>query len=206
MKDTRLQEKSTPGAPNGAKDGVKKVKMPRKITAAYLENSGKFYLEKFPASTSHFRTVMQRKIRRSATAHPDTDVDASFRMLDDIISRFTELGFLDDRALAKGLVYSWTQRGWSHRKILATLNQKGISSDIIETLAKEDAPSSADDFTAALRWIRKKRLGAFSTKSEDQQDRWLSSLARAGFDYETSRRALALPKDEIEDLLRDVRL
>lgn len=206
MKDTRLQEKSTPGAPNGAKSGAKKPKLPRKITASYLENSGKFYLEKFPASISHFRTVMQRKIRRSAQAHPETDIEASFKLLDDVIARFTELGFLDDSALAKGLTYSWTQRGWSQRKILATLKQKGISASIIESMAEEDAPSSSDDFTAALRWIKKKRLGAFSTKQEDQQDRWLSSLARAGFDYETSRRALALPKDEIEDLLRDVRL
>ncbi len=202
MRDTRLQEKSTPVAQGGAK----KPKMPRKITASYLENSGKFYLEKFPASISHFRMVMQRKIKRSATAHPETDINESFKLLDEVIAKFVELGFLDDGALAKGLTYSWTQRGWSHRKILATLNQKGISASIIESMAEEDAPSSADDFTAALRWIRKKRLGAYSTKQEDQQDRWLSSLARAGFDFETARRALSMPKKEIEDLLRNVRL
>ncbi len=202
MKDTRLQEKSTPGE----QGGPKKPKLPRKITASYLENSGKYYLEKFPASVSHFRMVMQRKIKRSAVAHPETDISASFQLLDDVIAKFTELGFLDDSALAKGLTYSWTQRGWSQRKILATLNQKGISSAIIEGMAEEDAPSSADDFTAALRWIRKKRLGAYSTKQEDQQDRWLSSLARAGFDFETSRRALSLPKEEIEDRLREIRL
>lgn len=202
MKDTCLQEKSTPGTQGGAK----KPKMPRKITASYLENAGKFYLEKFPASTSHFRTVMQRKIRRSAAAHPETDLDASLRILDDIILKFIDLGFLDDLALARGLTYSWTQRGWSRRKILMSLSQKGIPADIVESLPEDDVPSSADDFTAALRWIKKKRLGAFSSKNEDHQDRWLSSLARAGFDFETARRALALPREEAEEFLRNIPL
>lgn len=196
MKDTPAPKKSTPEA--------KKPKTARKITASYLENAGKFYLEKFPASSKHFRLIMGRKIRKSCQAHPDQSETECLKLLDGVVEKFERIGFLNDDAFIKGLLYSYRQRGWSRRKIHATLIQKGLSPALIEeTLQSDDQPAESD-FIQALKWVRKKRLGGFAS-GEPKPDRWLAALGRAGFDYETSRRALALSRDEIEDELSQPR-
>jgi regulatory protein len=191
MKNTLEVKKSRPE--------VKKVKKPRKINLEYLENSGKFYLEKYPASIAHFRMVMTRKIRRSCLAHPDQNPEECSALLETIIQKFANAGFLNDSALSKGLLYSLKQRGWSLRKIKMSMSQKGLPKNLIDDALEETAPDHSD-LASALKWIRKKRLGAFA-KNEENQDRWLSSLGRAGFDYETSRKALSYSRDEIEELL-----
>jgi regulatory protein len=188
MRNTLEDKKSRP-----------KAKKPRKISPEYLENSGKFYLEKFPASIAHFRMIMTRKIRKSCLAHPGQNPEECAAMLEALIQKFVDAGFLNDSALSKGLLYSLRQRGWSLRKIKMSMAQKGLPQGLINDALEENAPDHSDLFSA-LKWIRKKRLGAFA-KDDERQDRWLSSLGRAGFDYETSRKALSYSRDEIEELL-----
>lgn len=192
MKDTPEAKKSSPAA--------KTVKKPRKITQDYLENSGKFYLEKFPASVEHFKLVMTRKIRKSCLAHPEQNLAQCAQLLDAVAEKFVRLGFLDDQALTRGLLTSYRTRGWSQRKIKATLAMKGLSADIIEDYMSDQSESDSSDLTAALRWARKKRMGCFAT-GEPKPDKWLSSLGRAGFDYGTARRALTMSREEAEDIL-----
>ena len=191
MKNTLEVKKSRPEA--------KKVKKPRKINLEYLENSGKFYLEKYPASVAHFRRVMTRKIKRSCLAHPDQNSEECAALLETVIQKFVSANFLDDSALSKGLLYSFRQRGWSLRKIKMSMVQKGLPQNLVDDALEETAPEHSD-IASAIKWIRKKRLGPFA-KNEENPNRWLSSLGRAGFDYETSRKALSYSKDEIEDLL-----
>lgn len=195
MKDTLAVKKSTPAG----KSPAKTVKKPRKITGDYLENAGKFYLEKFPASIRHFKLVMGRKIYKSCQAYPDQNAAECQKLLEVLVEKFVRLGFLNDDALTKGLVYSYQQRGWSQRKIKATLSAKGLSADQIDT--HYETAETQSDLNAALRWVRRKRLGAYAS-GEARHEKWLSSLGRAGFDYETARKALAMNKDEIEDILR----
>lgn len=197
MKDTLAAKKSSPAVKTAAKE----PKKPRKITESYLENAGKFYLEKFPASAKHFKMIMTRKIRKSCQAHPDQDLAQCQTMLDSVVEKFVRVGFLNDEALTKGLLYSYKQRGWSQRKIRATLITKGLGADLIEDgMADRD---SSSEINAALRLVRRKRLGAFAT-TEAKPDKWLAALGRAGFDYETARKALNMSKEEIEDILRQL--
>jgi SOS response regulatory protein OraA/RecX len=127
----------------------------KKITAAYLENSGKFYLERFPASTAQFRRVMTRKIDRSCRSHADQDREECLNLLETLISRFQTIGFLDDPAYASGLRYSLTQRGYSSSRIAQTLRQKGISPDWLQEASAREPLDPDHDWLAALRWIKK---------------------------------------------------
>lgn len=195
MKDTSEAKKSTPAA--------KTVKKPRKITQDYLENAGKFYLEKFPASVEHFKLVMTRKIRKSCLAHPEQNPAQCALLLDAVAEKFVRLGFLDDQALTRGLLTSYRTRGWSQRKIKATLAMKGISADVIDEFMSAQSESDSSDLTAALRWTRKKRMGCFAS-GDPKMDKWLSSLGRAGFDYGTARRALTTAREEADNILREV--
>ncbi|MBP9050600.1 MAG: RecX family transcriptional regulator [Alphaproteobacteria bacterium] len=177
----------------------------KKITATYLENSGKFYLERFPASTAQFRRVMTRKIDRSCRAHADQDREECLNLLETLISRFQTIGFLDDPAYASGLRYSLTQRGYSSSRIAQTLRQKGISPDWLQEASAREPLNPDHDWLAALRWIKKKRLGAYSTRDEGP-NRSLASLARAGFEFDMARKALSLTVEETEEhLLSNIR-
>ena len=177
----------------------------KKITATYLENSGKFYLERFPASTAQFLRVMTRKIDRSCRAHADQDREECLNLLETLISRFQTIGFLDDPAYASGLRYSLTQRGYSSSRIAQTLRQKGISPDWLQEASAREPLNPDHDWLAALRWIKKKRLGAYSTRDEGP-NRSLASLARAGFEFDMARKALSLTVEETEEhLLSNIR-
>ena len=176
----------------------KEVKPPKKITETYLTNSGKFYLERFPASTEQFRRVMTRKINKSCKAHADQNPETCFAALDSVIRKFQEIGFLNDMGYAAGLARSLKNRGWPRSRILMRLKEKGIPVEIIEEAVEEAAPD--EDFHNALIWIKRKRLGAYAT-TEKNQDKSLAALARAGFDYHTASRALDLSKEEIVEIL-----
>lgn len=190
MRNTADPEKSSPRSRHSVK----------KITATYLENSGKFYLERFPASTAQFRKVMTRKIDRSCRAHADQDREEGLNLLETLISRFQSIGFLNDSAYASGLRYSLTQRGYSSSRIAQTLRQKGISPDWLQEASVCEPLDPDHDWLAALRWIKKKRLGAYSTRDEGP-NRSLASLARAGFEFDMARKALSLTVEETEEHL-----
>lgn len=172
----------------------------KKITASFLENAGKFYLERFPASTSRFRTVMTRKIDRSCRAHPEQDREECLALLEAIILRFHSAGFLNDVAYASGLGYSLSQRGYSSSRIAWALRRKGIGEDCLQETGMLVTLPANHDWLCALLWVKKKRLGAFSN-GKTSYNQSLSCLARAGFEFETARRALSLTAEEVEEQL-----
>lgn len=176
----------------------RKKKIPKKITESYLSNSGKFYLERFAASTEQFRRVMTRKIRKSCTAHPDQGLDTCLAQLETVIAKFQSMGFLNDAGYSTGLALSLKNRGWPRGRIIMRLKEKGIAPELIEQAVPANA--AQDDFLDAIVWIKRKKLGAYATR-EKPFDKNLASLGRAGFDYHSASKALKLTKDEAEEIL-----
>lgn len=173
-------------------------KIPKKITETYLTNSGKFYLERFPASTEQFRKVMTRKINKSCKTHPEQTMESCMTYLESVIGKFQEIGFLNDEGYATGLSRSLKNRGWPRNRIVMRLKEKGIANDLIENIVPPSAPE--DNFRGALVWIKRKRLGPYASR-ERSFEKSLAALARNGFDYHSAARALQMSKEEIEDLL-----
>ena len=184
-------------------------KPPKKITEKYLYNSGLAYLQRFPASTPHFRRVMGRKIDRSCNYHKDQSREACQQMLESTIETFVRQGLLNDAAYLQGMVTSLRRRGLSTQAILSKLVMKGIAQD---TAAKalhaydEDRGGADPDFAAAILLMRRKRIGAFRTQ-EGESDRMkeMAALARGGFSFDIVQKALSLPRDEAEDILSQIR-
>ncbi len=181
----------------------KERKPPKKITADYLHNAGLYYLGRFAAGSGHFRRVMARKIDRSCQFHKDQDRDACMALLTDLIDKFQRAGLIDDGAYLRGSVSSLRRRGLSARAIEARLAAKSVPQrDIRAALQADNDEKGTDDLAAAVRLARKKRLGTFTREGvEPQPDKAMAALARAGFDYETARRALNMQLDEAEALL-----
>lgn len=174
-------------------------KIPKKITEKYLYNSGLAYLQRFPSSIAHFKSVMGRKIERSCRHHTDQDREDCIALLDKVTAQFAELGYLDDTLYLRGMINSLRGRGLSSRAIDMKLQQKGLDrDDIHEALRAYDHDNEIDELSAALRLCRRKKIGphAPADTGPEQKQKWLAALARAGFSYDVAIRALEHAPDE----------
>jgi regulatory protein len=174
----------------------------RKITSSYLENSGAYYLERFSASTAQFTMVMTRKIKKSCTDNPEQDFQQCLSLLDAVIRKFTDLGYLNDKKFAENTIWALKNKGYPKSRIKLALHQKGVPKLLIE-----DCLSFLSDNhlkKAALTWVKRKRLGSFSDveKPKDYQ-KSLSSMARAGFDFTTAEWALKLSREDIDIFMQE---
>jgi regulatory protein len=167
-----------------------KRKIPKKISESYLRNSGLYYLQRHPASVSHFLSVMGRKMKRSLKAHPEQDL-APFEafLKEKLVPEFERNGFLNDALYAKALTGSLQRKGIPKRVIEMRMSLKGVDADA-EQLGEQT------DYQAAIRFAKRKRLGAFATTPrEPQKD--LGALARAGFSYEIAMRIIKSSRDDL---------
>lgn len=181
----------------------KTVKVPKKISASYLENSGLYYLQRFPSSVANFRRVMRMKIKKSITHHKTPTFDEAHDWLEELITRLCDLGYLNDPAYAKGLTRSLKNRGSSKAKIAAKLYEKGIPEELKNPLL-ETIDGTAEK-RAALTYLQKKRKGPFAKDAEDYeaQQKTLGGLARQGFSYEISASVLEMDASQAEAYLEN---
>ncbi len=194
MQEEITEKKNKPG-----RRQIKKCpRPPKKITERYLYNSGLSYLQRFPASAEHFKTVMRRKIERSCRHHTSQDKEACETMLEDITAKFRDMGLLDDRLYTKACIETFKRRGLSEKAIAMKLKLKGIDSELLKEFL--DAHPE-DDIVAALRLSRKRRCGPFGLPEDAQNKKHLSAFARSGFSYDTAKKALEMEYEEAESIL-----
>jgi regulatory protein len=193
--------------PQAKKNTPEKKKPPKKITADYLHNSGLYYLQRFAASSGHFRSVMLRKVKKSCHYHKEQDYAACTALVDELVRKFERAGLLDDQAYTRGVVTSLRRQGKSRRAVVARLQAKNINADtaleVLHAYDENQFNSSADaEMQAALIFTRRKKLGAFRKDKDYSEEKALAAMGRAGFSYDTARRALALSLEEAEERIR----
>lgn len=168
------------------KESPAKKKVAKKLSERYLRNSGEYYLNRFPASSNHFLTVMTRKIDRSCHDHPDQNrAEWIEHVRDTLIPYFQEIGFINDRLYAEAVFNSLRQRGLSKAKIKSRMMQKNIPQDLID----HNVGTGFNDSDAVTLFARKKKIGIYRQTpyadfKEKQKD--LGKLARAGFSYDVA--------------------
>lgn len=197
--------------PENIKDGKPRrgKKPPKKITEKYLYNSGLAYLQRFPASTPHFRRVMSRKIDRSCNYHKDQNRETCLTLLESAIQQFERMGLLNDDAYLSGMINSLRRRGLSTQAILSRLGQKGLAQDRVVAALRghdEDSGVANADLAAAVLLTRRKRIGAYRKDSAADRAKELAALARAGFGFDIAQKALGLSPEEAEDIIAQTRL
>lgn len=183
------------------------AKPPKRITADYLHNSGLYYLQRFAATSSHFRRVMMRKVARSCGFHKDQDAAACAEMVEKLVENFLRAGLLDDATYLQSSVSSLRRRGLSAKAIEARLAAKGLGRDkvsaALDAYAEERGQDDAE-LAAAVKLARRRRIGPFGDSAPEAMqgaDKAMAAMARAGFGYETARRALSMDRDEAELLI-----
>jgi len=182
----------------------KKPKPPKKITESYLQNSGLYYLQRFPASSAHFQFIMMRKIKKSIRHHNQPTIEQATALLNKVTTHFEDLGFLNDNLYATGLARSLFRKGMSEKMIANKLQHKGVPQDIIQDVLKEILPQDSE-LIAAARLLQRRRYGLFaSTETKRDYQKSLGVLGRAGFSFQTSSAVLSLSRAELEDILSKI--
>ena len=169
-------------------------KVPRKISAQYLENAALFYLQRYASSAANLRRVLLRKINRSCKFH-DVPAAPFTPLVDGLLTRYIAVGLLNDESYARAKAQTLRRAGKSRQAIHAKLAIKGLSTAQIEdALHIADEESDNAELTAAQRHAKKKRIGIYRTDGLTQdpalKQKELAVLARAGFSYEIARKAL----------------
>ena len=171
-----------------------------------LTNKAFHYLGRYASTSNRLETILRKFAQRKlARADPD--------LLNQIIREVTEscvrLGYIDDEAFIRSQFRQGLRSGFSQRRILLKLAQRGIGCDLAEAVIDEQTSRAADkknsELAAALIYARKKSVGPYSRTKlhpEDNQ-RHLARLARNGFAFDVAKQVMALPSADAADELLD---
>ncbi len=179
---------------------------PKLVDRAFLEQVALSYLERFDATEVKFRAMLLRRARKAlqeqhTTSREEVAADGELAAvqawIDEIVLRFKASRLISDERFAEMHARSLRERGLSARAIVARLRTKGVSAqvaaEVLERAREQSGASKSDDeLAAARRLVRRRRLGPHRRRPADEgtRRRELAILARAGFSYETSARAL----------------
>ncbi|MBN33202.1 MAG: regulator [Rhodospirillaceae bacterium] len=182
------------------------AKRPRKITLEYLDKAALFYLERYASSSENLKTVLRRKVWRSAREH-EVDQEQAEVWIGETVARLQQGGWLDDQAWADMRVRSLRYKGESARSIRMKLAAKGIDEETATRALAQDEPDNSD-IAAAISYARRRRMGPYRTGDdrEERRERDMAALARKGFGLDLTRRVIDAEDEEaLEELLAEVR-
>ena len=133
----------------------------RKITEKRLNNVALDYVSRYSATTESLRRVLSRRVEAPARAH-GTDPKEGAIWIETLVTKFQNLGYINDRAYAENRARSLLARGNSTRAVAMKLRRKGVDIENIEgalEAVREDTPDL--DIAAAAALARRRGLGPY---------------------------------------------
>lgn len=156
----------------------------RKLSEKSLGNVALHYLRKHSASRKGLVQLLERKIKRQG----DVAVSEAKVIIDQVVARMVQAGYLDDARMAESKTASLHRQGKSSRVIELKLREKGIA----PALAKKSAITSPEiEFESACMLVKRKRLGV----DPERKQKDFAVLMRAGFSSDVARQALKAAAD-----------
>ena len=165
-------------------------KMPKKITLQRLKNIALYYLKRFETSEYNLRSVLKRRIDDYAYWNKEFDKKEAYKWLDELMSDFVRLGYVNDKRYAEIKVRACLSAGKSPRYILNKLKEKGIDEDLAYNLLNEQ---EYDAFESAMKVAKKKKIGPYCEDEKlrrERRNKDMRVLIRAGFDYDVVLKVL----------------
>ena len=183
---------------------IKNKKKTLEVTIEEMRNFAFTYIGKYAPSKQQVKTYLLKKYLRLST--PSVKKKDITDLIDVVIVDLEKTKFISDKFYSDSKAKSLIQRGSSINKIRNYLISKGINDKYIkETISKIKDENEDQDFFSAIKICKKKRIGP--SRYQDNRPLFykkdISILARSGFDFETSKKVLALEK---EDYLKIINL
>jgi regulatory protein len=148
------------------------------------------YVGRYATSCARLSAYLNRKIGERGW------IDDSVPPVDEIVTQFESLGYIDDCAFAKARGDALLRRGYGPNRLRISLRVSGVGAEIIDEVATIDDDGA---FAAALIFARRKRIGPYAKEpiSPDIRQKMIAALLRAGHSYDISRKILALNANDI---------
>ena len=167
------------------------------LTVQDMRNIAFNYIEKFAPSKQQLKTYLLKKYLKFKI--PNVQKSNISDLIDIVIEDLEKSKFINDKFYSNSKAKNLIQRGSSINKIRNYLIQKGISDKYVrETLADIKNNNEDQDFFSAIKICKKKRIGPAREESNRSlfYKKDIGILARAGFDFETSKKIMDIEKDE----------
>lgn len=144
-----------------------------------LEDIALAYVARFATSAARLEAYLRRKLReRGWAGEGEPDPSA-------LVSRYVELGYVDDRGFARARAKGLLRRGYGPRRVDEALGAAGIDRAIRETVRADEA----GERRAALTLARKRGFGPFGAEppDRDRREKQIAAMVRAGHSYASAR-------------------
>jgi len=166
---------------------------PEVLDRKSIEAKALLYLDRFDASANRLQRILADFVKRRAKAL-DVDPAPFMVIVAEMLDRYQKNGLVDDRRYGTTMARGLVERGVSRQAIRAKLYARGITASVIDEVVNELSTNDPSEVSAARALAKKRKLGNYRPESERRENyrRDLGILARAGFDFETAKRALAV--------------
>jgi len=151
------------------------------------------------AREAALRLLERARRTRTDLARRLKDKGFAANAIDEALARLERVGLIDDTEYARAyLAGRWGRRPAGWRQLEQQLRGRGVSEDAVRAARAqvEARDGAADEVTLARRLLERSARRYEKLEPRVRQQRLYALLARRGFDGETIRRALALPKSE----------
>ncbi len=165
------------------------------LNSKRLYNIAIYYLKRYDSSSFNLRKVLKRRVvrERAKNAEIPDDIDS---VIENVIARVKEMGYVDDVRFMENEIRRLTARGKSRSFIERKLVSCGYKKSDFAAYLDENA---ADETETVSAMIKKRKL--FTDPARRQKD--LAKLLRAGFKYAAIVNALKKNDYSSDDLLPD---
>ena len=161
------------------------------------------YLEKYSPSKQQLKVYLLKKyltkIKGSKSKKEVTSI------IDEIVLNLEKNKFLNDEMYSDSKARMFLRRGYSLNKINQSLRSKGIDDKFVkQSIDKIKENEIEPDFVSALKLCKRRRIGAIRPTANRElfYKKDMGVLARAGFDYDLSKRVLSLDQEEFKKLIK----
>ena len=182
---------------------IRKKKKTLKATVEEMRNFAFAYVEKYAPSKQQLKTYLLKKYLKTSVLNVKKQEVTD--LIDIVLSDLEKNKFINDKFYSDSKAKNMIQGGSSINKIRNYLIGKGINNEFIkETVSKIQDENSDQDFFSAIKICKKKRIGP--ARTEDNRPLFykkdISSLARNGFDFETSKKVMNISKDDYLKIIK----
>ena len=158
-----------------------------------LMNKSLSYLSKFSSTENKLKSILHSFSEKYLKNVNKQQLSKEIEL---VIQKCKDHGYIDDKKFTENKIDKYINLGKSKKYIIFNLKNYGINNSIIEECLDDFFNSKNDNnLKAAIIFARKKSIGPFYKKTtgsspEKLFNKWFSSFARAGFNYDISKKVL----------------
>ena len=171
--------------------------------ATNLKDLAYSYIEKYSPSKQQLKTYLLKKyLTKFSGIKSKKEIT---EIIDQILNNLEEKKYLNDELYSDSKARSFLKRGYSLNKINSMLRNKGIKDEFIKNSIEKIKENKIEpDFVSALKLCKRRRIGAVRPQSNRElfYKKDIGILARAGFNFELSKRVLDLDQEEFNKLIK----